>query len=158
MDPITFDSWRRQGSSVLFDPELLAPALHADALVSLRRALAWSDGAADLPDDGRTVLVGGLDAALQVLGVGDGTDFLRRRVHPLVLRFQQRRDHQGLVFGFNAKAQQFSLDRQDRVVFRTHGGAVPLSEALWAATADVLEIRRGDDDADACGYHVRRVS
>ena len=158
METLAYDSWRRQGSSVLFDADLLAPALHAGALVSLRRALAWADGAGDLPDDGRTVLVGGLDAVLRALGADAGADFLRQRVHPFVLRFQQRRDHQGLVFGFNARPKEFTVDRQDRVAFRLHEGEIPLSHALWAATADIVDIRSGDDDTVTRGYHVRRVS
>lgn len=158
MEPLTFDVWRRQGTSVVFDAELLAPALRADALVSLRQALRWGIGADMLPDDGPTVLVAGLDTVLRSLGAEAGEAFLRRRVHPLVIRFQQQRDHQGLVFGFNAAPQAFRVSLQDRVTFRVHGGEIALSDALWAATADVAEIRRDDADTTPRGYYVRRIS
>lgn len=158
MNRLTFDAWRRQGSSVLFDAELLSPHLHQGHLVSLRQVLCWAEDTGTLPDAGRTVLVGGLDTVLRVLPPTDAEQFLQRRIQPLIQRFQRQRGDQGLVFGFNAAPQSFRLSPREQVEFRVGSDWLRLSAMLWTPTADIVEVRRDDVDDLPRGYHVRRIS
>lgn len=165
MQEMTSSAWLRRGSSVVFHPQLLGPLIHDGCLVSLRMALGWlKDWPVDPPGNGSTVLVGGLEAALEVMDEDEAEAFLRGKVKALVQEFQSIWDQRGLVFGFGCPAKRFDVDAFDDVLFRCPGGkAIHLSAALWNGSAkqDMFQLTVKNDQSgkqEAGGFYVRRLS
>lgn len=165
MQDMSSSGWQRRGSSVIFHKAMLGPMITGGHLVSLREALGWLNRwPAEPPGGGNTVLVGGLEACLEVLTRQEAETFLAARVKPLILEFQYHWDQRGLVFGFGGSERRFRLDAQDQVVFSCPaGGAVRLSEFLWngAARDEMFRLLMADPDTPRAvtgGFHVRRLS
>jgi hypothetical protein len=164
MEDMSSSSWQRRGSSIIFHKSMLGPLIVGGHLVSLREALSWlNHWPAEPPGRGATVLVGGLEACLEVLAPDEGEQFLRTRVKPLILEFQHHWDQRGLVFGFGCSERRFRLDAQDQVNFSCSGGVVRLSESLWNGAAKDELLRLVVNDPDTMrdvpgGFHVRRLS
>src|SRR5437868_653361 len=101
MQDMSSSSWQRRGSSVVFHSTLLGPLIVEGHLVSLWKALGWlNHWPAEPPARGATVLVGGLEACLELLSLEEGKQFLKARIKPFILEFQHHWDQRGLVFGF----------------------------------------------------------
>ena len=165
MQEMTSSTWLRRGSSVVFHPQLLGPLIHDDCLVSLRTALEWLKGwPADPPGNGSTVLVGGLEAALEVMDEDEAEVFLRGKVKAFVQEFQSIWDQRGLVFGFGCPAKRFKVDAFENVLFRCPGDkAIQLSAALWNGSArqDMFQLMAQNEQSgkqERGGFYVRRLS
>jgi len=166
MIEIESDRWRRLGSSIVWDSAALAPLLSAGCLVSLREALSWRKAwPADPPCGSDTVLVGGLEACLDLLSRDEAEQFLRAQIKPLILDFQRRWDQRGLVFGFAASANAFIVEPlSDEVLFvRRNQSRVRLSFAMWDGSANLNLIRLVQPASNSkgrtpIGYHVQRIS
>lgn len=165
MEPLTSGMWKNRGSSVVFHPNLLGPLLSAGCMVSLREALSWmKNWPANPPGNGKTVLVGGLEAALEVLSPEDAEELLRSQVKAFIHEFQAQWDQCGLVFGFGCSASRFQVDPSEHVLFVGPGNRiVPLSSALWngSAVQDMYKLMfrnstTGKDEPG--GFYVRRLS
>ena len=165
MREMSATTWRRRGSSVVFDKHLLGPLIDGGCLVSLRAALGWlSEWPGQPPGDGDTVLVGGLETCLELMPPAEGEEFLRQRVKSLIQEFQSRWDQRGLVFGFGCSPKRFRLDAYENVLFTIPGGGeVRLSAGLWngAAQQDMYQLLvtdAGTNQQVVGGYYVRRLS
>jgi len=166
MRELSSTSWKRRGSSVIFDKDLLSPLITGGCLVSLREALGWiGHWPADPPGSGESVLVGGLETCLQVLGADEGEQFLRRRIKTFIQEFQYHWEGRGLVFGFATAPSQFRITQPgEEVMFTIPGGAeVRLSYGLWngTATADMSQLIRVEHESRnrvLGGFHVPRIS
>ena len=165
MEPMTHDSWKRRGSSVVFHPQLLGPLIDDGCLVSLRTALGWLKAwPAEPPGNGDTVLVGGLEAALEVMNKTEADAFLRGRMKALIQEFQSIWDQRGLVFGFGCPAKRFKVDPFENVLFRCPGDrTIQLSAAMWNGSAkqDMSQLMVTDEQTgkqEMGGFYVRRLS
>jgi len=166
MREMSSSAWLRRGSSIVFDKHSLGPLITDVCLVSLRKALSWTKAwPARPPNDGQTVLVGGLETCLEVFSPEDAEAFLRNRVKPLVLEFQSHWDQRGLVFGFGKSAKAFVVTPSDEEVLfiRQDQQRVRLSYSLWdgSATMNVTRLVRDDRETGkrvTIGYHVPRIS
>ena len=165
MEPMTRDLWLRRGSSVVFHPQLLGPLIEDGCLVSLRTALGWlRDWPDEPPGNGSTVLVGGLEAALEVMDEDEADVFLRGKVKGFVQEFQSIWDQRGLVFGFGCPAKRFKLDSFENVLFRCPGDKmIPLSAHLWNGSAgqDMFQLMVKNEETgkqESGGFYVRRLS
>jgi len=163
MQDMTASTWLRRGSSVIFHSQLLGPLIDESSLVSLRTALGWlKNWPAEPPGNGSTVLIGGLETVLEVMGPQEAEEFLRERMRKLVCEFQSQWDGRGLVFGFGCSGKRFSQDAYDNVLFSVPGNQViRVSESLWngSATHDMYRIMAVDPETDkreSAGFNVRR--
>lgn len=163
---IETNRWRRLGSSIVWNSAALAPLLSAGCLVSLRQALSWRSAWPPAPPSGSdTVLVGGLEACLEVLAPTEAEQFLRRQIKPLILNFQRRWDQRGLVFGFGAPENAFRVEpaNEEILFLRRDQTHVRLSFAMWDGSAS-LNLNRlvqpavGVKGNVTIGYHVQRIS
>src|SRR5688572_4224508 len=111
MKELSADSWKRQGSSVIWDKEALQSVLPTASLVSLRTFLMWHDAwPAQLPRTSRTILVGGLQTCLENLSPEDGDAFLLNKVQAFIRRHHSKMEHYGVVFAFpNASPRSFKV-------------------------------------------------
>ena len=163
MKELSADSWKRQGSSVIWDKAVLQSLLTTASLVSLRQFLSWRDGwPAQLPRPGRTIIVGGLQTCLETMPKAEGEAFLLSRVQAVIQRQQSKMEQFGLVFGFWATHRAFETTQRDEdVSYKLPSGAlVPLSVPLWGrgTSADVQLVLRNSQAREHIGYHVRRIS
>lgn len=166
MDTITNTVWHRKGSSVIFDKESLAPFISNGSLISLRQALAWSNGLPDRqPVQGKTILISGLETILETMYPQQAEDFLCRRIRPLLINIQNRWTDCGVVFGFTAHPKTFEeTTLEEEVLFRRRDRRqVRLSDGLWNGSAAVSMkrvVREGDQPGTEVivGYYVVRIS
>lgn len=94
MNPGLHDNiWMRCGTSLLWDAEALIRVCSADAVRSLREFLRlyeqdWPE--ADLKlIKGRSLVVGGLEAAMDTLAPEAAVEWLEKTVYPAILDFQE---------------------------------------------------------------------
>ena len=163
MKELSADSWKRQGSSVIWDKDTLQSLLPVASLVSLRTFLTWHDAwPAQLPRTSRTILIGGLQTCLETLSPTEG-DTLLDRVQALIRRHQSKLEHFGVVFAFhNATHRAFEVTQRDEEISykRTGQLLMALSVPLWGrgSSADVQSVLRSGPQREPIGYHVRRIS
>ena len=163
---IETDRWRRLGSSIVWDSAALAPLLTAGCLVSLREVLGWRKAWPSAPPCGSdTVLVGGLEACLELLAPPEAEQFLRWQIKPLILNFQARWDQRGLVFGFGAPENAFRVEstNEEILFIRRDQSQVRLSFAMWDGSASLnlnrlMQPAGGAKGKVTIGYHVQRIS
>ncbi|SRR6266540_250306 len=163
MKELSADSWKRQGSSIIWDKVVLQSLLLTASLVSLRQFLSWKDGwPAQLSRPGRTIIVGGLQTCLESLPKTEGEAFLLNRVQAVIQRQQSKLEHFGLVFGFWATHRAFdATHRDEEVSYKLPSGAqVAVSVPLWGrgTSADIQLVLRSSQTREHIGYHVRRIS
>jgi len=167
MQQMSNDAWKRIGSSIVWMPELLSPLIATGQAVSLRQAIGWLDEwPAEPPGGLRTVLIGGLQASLEVLGRERGLEFLRKQVMPLLRRAQGDWPDAGIVFGMTGPASVFRVDEQTNFVFmRVPGGdEIDLTRGLWnGAGRDAFEVMgkttiAGKEAVARGGFHARHLS
>ena len=157
-------SWKRRGSSVVFDREALAPLIGGEAwMVPLRQALAWREKLPVAPPAVSTILITGLEAVLEGLSVSEAEAFLEQRIGPLLEKIQHHWNNCGIVFGFAASDSSLRVTGADeQIVFNAGGGKkVCLSQPLWNGSATLnlsrlFEMRDGKQVT--LGYHVMRIS
>jgi hypothetical protein len=166
MEEIESTVWHRRGSSIVWDSATLAPFLADGCLVSLREVLGWrKTWPAASPAGNHTILVGGLEACLELLAPTEAENFLRQEVKPLIREFQRRWDSHGLVFGFGASEGAFRVDAvSEEIQFvRRDQTAVRLSFAMWDGSTG-LQLSRLVQTSSAAkgsatiGYYVPRIS
>lgn len=164
MKELSADSWKRQGSSVIWDKDTLQSLLPVASLVSLRTFLTWHDAwPAQLPRNSRTILVGGLQTCLELLSPAEGESFLLHRVQALISRQQSKTEQVGVIFAFhNATHRAFDVTQRDEEISYKRAGQplMPLSVPLWGrgSSADIQLVMRSGPPREAIGYHVRRIS
>lgn len=169
MQGLTSSSWRRNGSSIVWSPELLGDLILEQDAVPLRTVLGWmtSGFPESPPGDRPTVLVGGLQTVLSTGASSSAEavyDWLRQNVLPLVRAFQSQWDHFGLVFGIDGPRQCFDYNVADDVIYfgvgQDRAKKIKLSLGIWngALTGDGAYELIVPDKKELGGYHVQRVS
>lgn len=157
-------AWLRRGSSIVFDRATLGPLIGGGAIVSIREALGWMNAwPFEPPGKGRTVLVCGIEAFLEVMESVEVENFLKNRVKPFVQEFQAHWDQRGLVFGFGTHEKSFELTASDEEVLfiRRDGERIRLSYSLWDGSATMNMARLVRDEQEnriTVGYYVARIS
>jgi len=118
MQEMDGSSWKRQGCSIVWSPDLLGPLLREADAVPLRTVVGWLD--AGLPEsppgDRRTVLVWGLQTVLTILPDAESRyQWLRQHILPLNRTFASQWDRVGLVFGMDGPTRLFTPNEADGV-------------------------------------------
>jgi|SRR5690554_4048720 len=166
MDSISTDVWKRKGSAVVFNQSSLAPLISSGAIISLRTFLSWSDKLPEnVPVPEKTVLVCGLETIIETMEPLDASDFLARRIRPLLTDIQNRWTGIGVVFGFTAHPKTFEENSfSEEILFkRRDRKKVRLSDGLWDGSAG-FNLRRIVRETNAqtseitLGYYVSRIS
>jgi hypothetical protein len=158
MQELHSDSWKRQGSSVIFHHATLNSFIASQ--VSLKQALSWAqDTPSDPPLDSRTILITGLESILEILEPQESEDFLLKKVQPLLRQLQRTWTSFGIILGFNSSPQTFKVGVQDETVYfvRNSKETVNLSNGLWDGSAPSNMYKIYNEGAHI-GYHVARIS
>jgi hypothetical protein len=160
-------SWKRQGCSIVWSPDLLAPLITEGDAVPLRVVLGWlKTGFPDAPPGDRSlVLVGGLQTVLTTLpDVDSRYQWLRQHILSLSRAFASRWGRVGLVFGMDGPAALFSLDDANDLVYFGKGSDLKkklrITMAMWngAATGTGAYQLIVPGKKEVGGYHVQRIS
>jgi hypothetical protein len=94
MNPSLYDdTWMRCGTSLLWDAEALNRICSAEFVRSLRELLrlhqaGWPDGTLSLINN-RTLVVAGLEAAMDTLDPDEAVEWFEQKVYPAILDFQE---------------------------------------------------------------------
>ncbi len=94
MNPDLHDnSWMRGGTSLLWDADALKRICPAESVRSLRELLqlyqsGWPEDALKLVN-GRTLVVAGLEAAMDTFAAEQAVEWLEKTVYPAILDFQE---------------------------------------------------------------------
>lgn len=130
--------WQRRGTSWLWDEEARNQICAASEVWSLRQFLRarknWPD---DLPsNEGRTLVVGGLDGSLDLLTPTDAEAWLGDVIKPAILSFQDEWGSDGaLVFwlpsGQNRIKVNAATDEVSWLCHAPHGYQIDLGRVLW---------------------------
>lgn len=167
MQEMDGSSWKRQGSSIVWSPELLGPLLHDGEAADLRTVLSWLKIAfpASPPGDRRTVLVWGLQTVLTTLLNADSRyRWLRQNILPLNRAVASQWDRVALVFGMDGPGKLFTLNEADDLVYFGRGtdpaDKIPITRGIWngAATGSGAYQLIVPGTKEVGGYHVQRIS
>ncbi len=167
MQEMDGSSWKRQGSSIVWSPDLLEPLITEGEAVPLRTVLGWlKTRFPDAPPGDRSlVLVGGLQTVLTALpDVDSRYQWLRQHILPLNRAFASRWGRVGLVFGMDGPAAMFSLNEADDLVTFGRGTdrakKVLITRGMWngAATGSGAYQLIVPGKKEVGGYHVQRIS
>jgi|SRR6185312_3575505 len=145
MQEMTASTWKRTGSSMIWHPLLLAELVREIEPVSLRTLIGWlgNDFPDDTPGGKRTVLVGGLQTAVETMmqskTPAEVEDWVRQYAMAAVRMSKGHWPDVGLVFVMDGPASLFDLNEGDEIVYfgrgRDRGRKVRLSRALWNGAA-----------------------
>ena len=167
MQEMDGSSWKRQGSSIVWSPELLGPLVTEGEAIPLRTAVGWLiSGFPDSPPGDRSpVLVGGLQTVLSALPDADSRyEWLRQHILPLNRAFASQWDRVGLVFGMDGPAKLFALNEADDLVLFGRGtdrtDRILITRGMWngAATGPGAYQLIVPGTKEVGGYHVQRIS
>ena len=169
MQEMDGSSWKRQGSSIVWSPELLGPLVTEGEAIPLRTAVAWlTSGFPDSPPGDRSpVLVGGLQTVLTALPDAESRyEWLRQHILPLNRAFASQWDRVGLVFGMDGPAKHVHAQRRRRscVLFgqrnRPERQKILITRGMWngAATGSGAYQLIVPGTKEVGGYHVQRIS
>jgi hypothetical protein len=170
MNEISGRIWQDHGTSIVWDADVAHAAAQPPmgCSVSLREALGWADKMPDEPPNAaRTVVVTGLQAALDVLGDAEAAAVLRR-LQRLVREHSKRWPEAAMLF-LVQDAGRFRLHPATGSVLmkrRTPGQPeIDVGQWMWSgAVRDVSTVIAGKTDARGkstvatIGYWLRRVS
>jgi hypothetical protein len=167
MQEMTAQSWKRRGCSIVWSPELLTPLIVEAEATPLRTALEWQrHGLPESPPvSGHTVLVGGLQTAMEVISEPAAAyAWLRENILPLCQMWSNHWAGVGLVFGMDGPGRLFQLNEADELVYFGKGpdrdNKVCLTRAIWngAATGNGVFKLIAESTKEIGGFHVVRVS
>jgi hypothetical protein len=171
--PLLDDIWTRRGISLIWDAEALAKACKPQQVVSLRRflylhSLGWPEKQTPLVDE-RVLVVAGLEAALDALGAGEATEWVRSSIYKALISFQSDVADGGagaavvLWFTDGRRFQHQASD--DSYEWKWYAGnseqSLPLGRCLFnGAQKDLQEIRMriGADINHWVGLYHPRIS
>ena len=170
MMEMTASTWRRTGSSIVWHPDLLADLIGDIEPTPLRVLLGWlkTSFPENPPANKRTVLVGGLQTAvetmMQTMPAETICDWLRANVLATVRAWKSHWPDVGLVFVMDGPASLFEFNEGDEIVYfgrgRDRGKKVKLSLAIWngaASGAGAYQLLV-EKSRDVGGYFVRWLS
>ena len=166
------DVWKRQGISLIWDPLALSSICQSDQVVSLRQffrldANGWPDDQLDLlmVNSGRTLVVAGLEVALDALDPEAITDWIEQTLYPTMRRFQQDVADGGrgaaLIFWI-VEPRRFvasSTDPDYRWITKKSGVEIDISRAMFnGASKDLCTVFQNMTATQAIGLYHPRIS
>jgi len=173
MRTMTTGTWTRRGVNFLWDEEAFGKLAEPSSVLSLRAGFRLSSQWADeLPaNDGRTLVVAGLDACMDQLPPGEAGDWVLYNLRPFIQAFQAEFDGEGsLVFWIprgkqrikmNAATEEYSWHCAPPYNNKT----LPIGRLLWSgAEPDIERIMKNLvpgtnlDGPDWIGLHHPRIS
>jgi len=170
MQEMTASTWKRQGSSLIWHPALLADLVREIEPTPLRTLIGWlQTGFPDTPPTGaRTVLVGGLQTAvetmMQSMTPDAVADWLRNHALATVRAWKSHWPNVGLVFVMDGPVSMFEFNEGDEIVYfgrgRDRTKKVKLSLAIWngaASGAGAYQVLV-PESREVGGYFVRWLS
>lgn len=167
------DVWKRRGVSLLWGGESLSALVEPGSVFSMRQFLSMiGTWPADLPsNDGKTMVVAGLEGCLDLLEPNDAANWLKTDVLPAMLAFQDEYDSEGaLIFwlptGKNRVKMSRATESYSWMCAAPHSNEkLDLGRILWSgAEVDVCRIidpTNSNQDSDGPGWvglHNRRLS
>lgn len=169
MQDMTSQTWQRMGNSIVWSPELLGPLILGGEALPLRTVLGWmKHGFPDTPPGGgKTVLVGGLQAALESFLPHEPESafrWLRHNIMPLVRECQRHWDAKGLIFAMDGPDKLFNFNEADELVYfgrdKERSKQIKLTLGLWNGAATGKDVFRllVENTKEVGGYYVKRVS
>ena len=167
MQEMDGSSWKRQGSSIVWSPELLTPLITEGEAVPLRTVLGWlKTGFPEGPPGDRSpVLVGGLQTVLTTLPDAEARyQWLRQHILPFNRAFASQWGRVGLVFGMDGPTGMFTFNNADDFVYFGRGTdlakKVIITRGMWngAATGSGAYQLIVPGTKEVGGYHVQRIS
>jgi hypothetical protein len=155
--------WQRRGTSWIWDEEARNQICTASEVWSLRQFLRakgqWPD---DLPsNDGRTLVVAGLDGSLDLLTPTDADAWLADAIKPAVLSFQDDWGSDGaLVFwlpgGHNRIRANPVTDEVSWLCHAPYEHQIEFGRVLWGQANEYPQEILLREDARAAGmFHLR---
>lgn len=142
--PLYDDKWKRTGVSLLWDAESLVQVATHKQVISLHKfvRMAETGWPEELPClNGDVIVVGGLDACIDVFSPVDAVAWLEQRLYYIILSFQQEYENQAaLIFwmpdGLNRLDYKNSDDIYNWICAGEHRNQlIPLSRGLWNGAA-----------------------
>ena len=168
-------TWTKRGVSVVWDAKALSELGSMTKALSLRDWFRWQqDGWPERDDyftgeEGRAVIVAGLDAVMDSLDPDDAEVWLQDNLLPCITEFQDEVAGGGpeasLIFWMVNKKRFRYQTATDSVLWRcstAHGQhELPISHCIWnGAQADIRPIipANCDDQERGIGYYLQRIS
>lgn len=156
--------WQRRGVSWIWDNDAFASVATAAEVFSLRQLIrASKDWPDDLPsNDGKTLVVAGLDACLDLLSPTDAADWLNSEIKSAVLSFRDfYTDGAALIFWLPTSQRRLTIaPATDAVQWRCaapHADEqIEFGRLLWGAAWDYpKEIILAQGGKPAGLFHLR---
>lgn len=170
MNEMTASTWKRQGSSMIWHPELLADLIRDVEPTPLRTLITWlKTGFPESPPTGkRTVLIGGLQATVETMMQTQTpeavTEWLRNHILASVRAWKSHWPNVGLVFVMDGPATLFEFNEGDELVYfgrgRDRAKKVKLSLGMWngaASSAGAYQVLV-ETSGEVGGYFVKWLS
>lgn len=170
MQEMTSSMWKRQGSSIIWHPTLLAELVREIEPIPLRTLVGWlKAGFPDSPPDGRrTVLVGGLQTVVETMmqtnSPEEVSEWLRNHALASVRAWKSHWPNVGLIFVMDGPGTLFEFNEGDEFVYFGRGKdrskKVRLSQAIWngaASGAGAYQVLI-EDSLEVGGYFVKWLS
>ena len=158
--------WQRRGISWIWHPDALAQVAKPGEVWSLRQFLCakrrWVSGQALPSNHGKTLVVAGLDASLDLLSPMDAEIWLECEIKEAIRSFQDGISNElALIFWLPSGKQRFHVNpATDAVIWKCAGPftdeTLEFGRLLWGeANGYPQEIILGGKDALAGFYHGR---
>ena len=173
MSSLTNDVWQRRGHSLLWNAPTLTALAAPPETRTLRQFFALiDDWPEELPaNDGRTLIVVGLEGALDSLSPDDAAEWLESDLQEALHSFQSAYDQAALVFWLpggrqRLKANSARLGVYDWICAAPHSDIrLDLGRLLWSGAAPdaqhILDPAQPNADPDSSawiGLYLARLS
>jgi hypothetical protein len=145
MQEMTSSTWKRQGSSFIWHPTLLAELVRDLEPIPLRTLVRWlrTGFPENPPQEKRTVLVGGLQTVVETMMQTSSPEtvsqWLRDHALASVRAWKAHWPNVGLVFVMDGPGTLFEFSEGDEIVYFGRGKdrakKVRLSQAIWNGAA-----------------------
>lgn len=173
--PLTDDIWKRRGVSVLWDAEALATVCPPGRVVSLRQflvlhAAGWPEAEYEplLVNDGKALVVAGLESALDALIPAEAEVWLCEVVYKAMTEYQRevaRGSTEASLILWFADPKRIEYHTSDDTHYwhcgtEYKGQMIPLSRCLFNGAQDDRQRIQGTDPKSetGVGLYLQRIS
>ena len=170
--PVRDDVWTRRGISVLWDGEAFNQFAAQEQVISLRyffdlyRAEWPEEEHPRINENSETIVVAGLDAAIDALSPKEAESWLEKKLYPAIIDYQETIGGDGALIFWMADGKRWKHRSSDHRFFWNCGGQhrgseLPLGRCLWnGAETDAQLIEPIDNKGKSqwIGIYHRRIS